>query len=307
MAFINGVGTSWTSAMIGQTLIFANGVNAGFITGIVSPTQLKVSTSQTVSAQAYNIIYPALQVSQTNNVGIGQLYPATWLSNTNSAPIDNEGMTTSQMGISWCVNTSDFDRFAMSLENYGSYGNGLLIKKNTSGHYALKVVNQSNGLEFYVGDGGKIYTSSTIQSAGSWTMGADIGIFPISGKESMITAYHGLMLIGKKGSVSPIPSIGNLSNVAIPIQDGSAIGFLIKSAITQTGNLIEIQNNAGTTTAKIDSSGNAIFPQYMLSSLNIAPGSSTDIGTTGEIRFTSNYIYVCIATDTWVRSSLSSW
>jgi hypothetical protein len=304
---VNGSGTTWTSTMVGQTLVFANGVSAGLITGVNSATQITVTTSQTVSSQSYNIIYPGLQVSATNNVGVGQLTPATWLSNTNSTPTDNEGMTTSPMGISWRVNTGDYDRFAMSLENYGSYGNGLLIKKNNAGHYALKVVNQSNGLEFYVGDGGKLYTASTIQSVGSWTMGADIGIFPISGFESMISSYHGLMLVGKKGSVSAISSIGNTSNVAIPIQDGSATGFLIRGATIQSGNLMEVQNSNGTILAKIDASSNAIFPQYRLSALNTAPASSTDTGTTGEIRITSNYIYVCVATNTWVRSALSTW
>ena len=40
---------------------------------------------------------------------------------------------------------------------------------------------------------------------------------------------------------------------------------------------------------------------------NIAPSSSTDIGTFGEIRITSNYIYVCTATNTWLRTELITW
>jgi hypothetical protein len=44
--------------------------------------------------------------------------------------------------------------------------------------------------------------------------------------------------------------------------------------------------------------------------LNIAtstPTSSTDTGTTGDIVWDSNYVYVCIATDTWKRFSISTW
>lgn len=37
------------------------------------------------------------------------------------------------------------------------------------------------------------------------------------------------------------------------------------------------------------------------------PGSATDPGQTGEIRWDSNYIYVCIATDTWKRVAISTW
>lgn len=47
--------------------------------------------------------------------------------------------------------------------------------------------------------------------------------------------------------------------------------------------------------------------QYRLSALNIAPSSSTDTGTLGEIRITATHIFVCVATNTWVRSALTTW
>ena len=47
--------------------------------------------------------------------------------------------------------------------------------------------------------------------------------------------------------------------------------------------------------------------QFNLSALNTAPASATATGTTGEIRITSTFIYVCTATNTWVRASLSTW
>lgn len=47
--------------------------------------------------------------------------------------------------------------------------------------------------------------------------------------------------------------------------------------------------------------------KYFVSALNTAPSSASDTGTTGEIRYTSTYIYVCIATNTWVRSALTTW
>lgn len=46
--------------------------------------------------------------------------------------------------------------------------------------------------------------------------------------------------------------------------------------------------------------------QYRLSALNTAPSSSTDVGVLGEIRVTSTYIYICTATNTWVRTALST-
>jgi len=52
--------------------------------------------------------------------------------------------------------------------------------------------------------------------------------------------------------------------------------------------------------------GSVISTQYKLSSLNTAPSSSTATGTLGEIRVTSSYIYICSATNTWVRAALST-
>jgi hypothetical protein len=57
----------------------------------------------------------------------------------------------------------------------------------------------------------------------------------------------------------------------------------------------------------IDNTGTVQAAKYSLSSLNTAPSSANDTGTAGEIRVTSSYIYVCIATNTWVRAALATW
>jgi len=55
------------------------------------------------------------------------------------------------------------------------------------------------------------------------------------------------------------------------------------------------------TYGKIEASG------FTVSALNTAPASATDVGNLGEIRVTATAIYVCIATNTWVRSVLATW
>jgi len=37
------------------------------------------------------------------------------------------------------------------------------------------------------------------------------------------------------------------------------------------------------------------------------PSSASDVGMKGEIRWDTNYLYICVATDTWKRVALSSW
>lgn len=40
---------------------------------------------------------------------------------------------------------------------------------------------------------------------------------------------------------------------------------------------------------------------------NVPPSAPTDAGVAGSIRYDANYLYVCIATNTWKRCALSSW
>ena len=62
----------------------------------------------------------------------------------------------------------------------------------------------------------------------------------------------------------------------------------------------------------VDFSGNiqalsVTATEYKILALNTAPSSATATGTTGEIRITAGFIYVCIATNTWVRTALATW
>lgn len=47
--------------------------------------------------------------------------------------------------------------------------------------------------------------------------------------------------------------------------------------------------------------GDFVIPQLKLSDLNTAPASSSSTGTKGEIRITADYVYICIATNSWRR------
>jgi len=67
----------------------------------------------------------------------------------------------------------------------------------------------------------------------------------------------------------------------------------------------DIPNQSNMNTLDVDGNVNAV--NYTLKALNVAPSSSTDTGVLGEIRYTSDYIYICIATNTWKRSPISTW
>lgn len=86
-------------------------------------------------------------------------------------------------------------------------------------------------------------------------------------------------------------------------------------AITKAANVFSISTAAGGTGVVRDISINgSIFntsgitsPKFSVSALNTAPSSASDTGTAGEIRITAGFIYVCTATNTWVRVALATW
>lgn len=79
------------------------------------------------------------------------------------------------------------------------------------------------------------------------------------------------------------------------------------------GGTISITNNivmgggANDGINKVQINGSVKATQYRVKSMSIAPISATATGTIGEIRYTTNHIYVCVAADTWKRSELLSW
>lgn len=94
------------------------------------------------------------------------------------------------------------------------------------------------------------------------------------------------------------------------LADAVAAATINNVHTSSTGNIIEFNSNisgATATRAFVSKTGQFQGTAFKLSALNTAPSSSTDTGTTGEIRITAAYIYVCVATNTWVRSALTNW
>ena len=84
---------------------------------------------------------------------------------------------------------------------------------------------------------------------------------------------------------------------------------------------VALAENAGGPTAIITDAG--MFYNYVSNTLTVdevdgnvsgevtlegaAPASATSTGTAGDIRYDANYVYVCVATNTWKRSALATW
>ena len=86
------------------------------------------------------------------------------------------------------------------------------------------------------------------------------------------------------------------------------------SAVTNGTSNITIANTNSNAAISINGTSNvAVFANtgFYTKALNITtsftPASSSAAGVTGQITWDSNYVYVCIATNTWKRSLISTW
>lgn len=78
---------------------------------------------------------------------------------------------------------------------------------------------------------------------------------------------------------------------------------LLTGAIKVNSNFLEIYNYLGN--GNDLGVGGDISAEVTLE--GAAPASATSTGTAGDIRYDADYIYVCIATNTWKRVAISTW
>lgn len=92
---------------------------------------------------------------------------------------------------------------------------------------------------------------------------------------------------------------GSTSNLLFKTANG--VNTSTKMMLSAAGQLlIGTTNNTGGALLQVD--GNRIRV-----STQKTPASASDSGATGEICWDSNYVYVCVASNTWKRSQLLSW
>ncbi len=111
---------------------------------------------------------------------------------------------------------------------------------------------------------------------------------------------------GQPASYIRLSSSGGLSFFTAPsgiIDD--FVYFSERFTITQGGRFL--LNSEENNTDLMHVGGPITAIQYNLENLNGAPLSSTSPGRKGEIRFSEGHIYLCVNTNSWVRTALTTW
>ena len=84
----------------------------------------------------------------------------------------------------------------------------------------------------------------------------------------------------------------NISGNIITANGFVTSGNIVAGNVTVVG-IINVQ--------KLTASGNVIIGNTYVPSTNVS------VGTLGHITFDTEYVYVCVATNTWKRANLSTW
>lgn len=165
---------------------------------------------------------------------------------------------------------------------------------------------------------------------GSAQAASDRKIYTMQDIQDTVTAGGG---VDGSGTTNTIPLwsdsntltdsklVADGDNFVIPetfIHDGdtnTSFGFSATDEVSiTTGGSLGIRCNAtatrlyhgGNEKMVTQSTGVKVDGQMNLNALNTAPASASDTGTTGEIRWVADAVYLCIATDTWVKATLAT-
>lgn len=161
----------------------------------------------------------------------------------------------------------------------------------------------NNATRLSISGGGLISVTSTQQSTTSSS-----GALVLSGGGLGVAGNINAGGTFASNGFATIGSITNINFVQMGVVTGSnRIGIAVRGNASQANNLQEWRNSTDTVLSSVSPEGVITAPQFRLSALNTAPASSGATGTTGEIRIDANFIYLCIATNTWRRAALSTW
>jgi hypothetical protein len=156
----------------------------------------------------------------------------------------------------------------------------------------------------------------------------DLRIFGNSGDRVTVTSA-GRVGIGIATPDERLHIEGSTSNERVKIENTTTgiAGLVMQNAnrrydVQVNGSDLQIYDNTATSErARIDSAGRLLVGtdadsggallQVNGDRIRVAtaktPASATAAGTAGEICWDANYIYVCVATDSWKRTAIAAW
>jgi len=271
-----------------------------------SDAKVGVYTSSATSTDGASLLF-----GQTN-LQASSTYPGFELQYQYSSTVANNHMRINYVGRnSSGVNTTSTGNLFVVSQNgrvginlaQANIGSTLQVNGNAAIGYSASTAAPTNGLVVsgIVGIGTtttKSYSSLTVQNQ----IVANSNICINTGQSIRLNMYYNLSPSQDRAMSTGYSGDFILNNSTGDWQIRTTTGTTTAdTAITTMTTRLSI---AATGVSTFSSS--VIATQYRLSALNTAPATSTSTGTLGEIRIDAGAIYVCTATNTWVRALLTT-
>ena len=304
-------GTVTSSTGTNATIPLATGVNAG----LLAPADFsKVSTVGLVRVTETNSGYRLANESAANHTDIG----AEAIDMTVSFGVQSGAAADYSAAIGGVHNTLTAGSDAGAI--IGGAGNSVL-----NAYQGVIIGGSANTIASGVSDGVIIGGNSLTVNA---TSGVIIGNGAITSTGINGVAMGGGTAAGTNavsigaGSEAPSWSEVALGSWPVTYTPTSRIAYSATdrlfslSAGTSAGaratRMIVLKSGATTFTSSVTAnslvaSTTVTAANYRVSNLNAAPATATSAGVAGEVRFTATHIYVCTATNVWVRAALTTW
>lgn len=128
--------------------------------------------------------------------------------------------------------------------------------------------------------------------------------------------WNGAEWISVTTSVDYQTFSGNGSGNTFPLTHSTTTGGVLVTlnGVQQTPGVAYTVANTSITFAETPTSTDVVDVRYIASGqtsgLNLignnVPASSSSSGIAGQVAYNSNYVYICVATDTWIRANIQS-
>jgi len=200
----------------------------------------------------------------------------------------------------------------------------LTVNGNISGNYFLGNISNTENANIYLsptGTGIVVLSGSKavvlpVGTTAEEPIGVPPGSIRYNSDANSPEYYNGNAWVQITATIAYQTFSGNGTGNTYPLTQSTTTGGVLVSlnGVQQTPGIAYTVNNNSITFTETPLSTDVVDVRYISSGQtaglsfigNSVPATSSSAGTPGQIAYDSNYVYICVATNTWIRSNIQT-